>query len=243
MALPSRADDTDGADLHLSLGPGLYTIPCRPGASSSQTHLFPFIDAEYENRYYTSISDLFGIYGIKTQDTQAGAAIVLDPTGRNTHHDARLHHLPGIRDTARLKLFASHTVLFITVDGNLASDMLGHGQGTLAQANIWLTAPLSRDLAVNIGPGATWADTRYMDSFFAVTPQQAAAADLPSAHSTHAGLLDTHLNVLIEWQFQSHYRIGLLGYLARLSPDVAASPIVERRAQRTLVGWVAYRFR
>lgn len=222
-----RADEPDTTSYHISVGPGFYTIPRYPGSQSSRTRPFPFVDAEYDNRYYTSVSDIFGVYAFKTDTAQAGAALEFDPTERIAHHDTKSHNLRSIRDTTRFKLFASKTILFVTADGSVATDILGHGQGTLAQANLWFTAPLGPDFSINVGPGATWADTRYMHSFF----------------STRAGLLDTHLNGLIEWQLLSHYRVGVLAYLARLQGDAAASPVVQRRAQRTVVGWVAYKFR
>ncbi|MBS0614202.1 MAG: MipA/OmpV family protein [Proteobacteria bacterium] len=227
LASNGRADESDTTSYHISVGPAFYTMPRYPGSQGSRTRPFPFVDAEYDNRYYTSVSDIFGVYAFKTDSAQAGAALEFDPTERIGHRDAKAHNLRSIRDTTRLKLFASKTILFVTADGNVATDILGHGQGTLAQGNLWFTAPLGAGFSINVGPGATWADTRYMHSFF----------------STHAGILDTHLNGLVEWQFLSHYRVGVLAYLARLQGDAAASPVVQQRAQRTVVGWVAYKFR
>jgi len=45
-----------------------------------------------------------------------------------------------------LKLFASHTLGFVTGDMNVARDVEGRKQGTLGQANLWLTAPRSNIL-------------------------------------------------------------------------------------------------
>lgn len=239
----AHADESTDEDYHLSIGPGTYTAPRYPGASNSRTRLFPFIDAEYHDRYYTSASDLFGVYGYKSDTAHAGAAIELDPTRRYSRHDARLGRLPDVKDTTRLKLFADRTVLFMTADGSIATDMLGRGQGSLAQANLWFTVPLNPGLSINAGPGATWADMRYMRSFYAVTPWEAAGSPSLTAHATHAGILDTHMNALVEWQFLTHYRIGAQAYLARLEGNAATSPVVLRRTQRSLVGWIAYKFR
>lgn len=238
-----RADDSESKDLHFSMGPGIYSVPHYPGAQGTRRRFFPFIDAEYGNRFYTSASDLFGIYAIKSDSTQAGAAIMLDPMRRETFHEARLRHLRSIPETTRLKLFASRTLLFVTADGSIATDVLGRGQGTLAQANLWFTAPLTSGFSINAGPGVTWADSRYMQSFFSVTPAEADASPLLAPYGTRAGILDTHLNGLAEWQFLSHYRIGAQIYVARLDGIAAGSPIVKQRTQRSVVGWVAYRFR
>jgi MipA family protein len=237
------AAESETEVLHLSVGPGLYVIPQYPGARSSRTRLFPFIDAEYDNRYFSNASDLFGVYAWKTDLSQAGASIEYDPTERTARDDARLQQLPIIRDTARFKLFASRTVRFVTVDGNIATDVLGRGQGSLAQANLWVTAPLAEHLSFNVGPGLTWADARYLRSFFAVTPAEASISPQLYAYSTRAGILDVHWNTLVEWQFLTHYRIGIQMTFMQLKGSATASPIAEQRTQRNLVGWAAYTFR
>ena len=205
--------------------------------------MFPFVDAEYGHRYYISGSDLFGVYAWKSDTAQSGVAIDLDPTERRPHDDARLRQLPAVKDTARLKLFASQTFGFVTVDASIATDILGRGHGTTAQANLWATLPLGRNLSINAGPGADWTDGRSMRTFFAVTPRQAAASPGLFAFSPHAGLLDAHMNLLAEWQFLSRYRLGVQASIAHLKGDAADSPITRQRTQRSLMGWVAYTFR
>ena len=239
-AAHSDAPTTAGEDFHLALGAGLYSIPQYPGATRTRTRPFPFIDAEYANRYYSSASDLFGVYAWKTDRSQAGAAIEFDPTMREARDDARLQGLLDVRDTARFKVFASRTISFVTADGNVATDVLGRRQGTLAQAVLWLTAPLSNHLSINVGPGVTWADSRYMQSFYSVPAFVASPLD---AYSTHAGILDVHWNGLIDWQFRPHYRIGVQFSLMRLKGVAAASPLTEQRTQDNVVGWLAYTFR
>jgi MipA family protein len=147
----------------------------------------------------------------------------------------------GFGETARFKLFASRTVSFVTGDVNVATDVAGHGQGTLAQANLWFTIPFDPTFSVSFGPGATWADTDYMHTFYSVTAAES-GSPLP-AFASRAGVVDAHLNGLAEWVICSHYRIGASAYFADLKGDAASSPITERRGLSTLVGWIAYRFK
>jgi MipA family protein len=197
---------------------------------------FPFIDADYDNRFYTSASDVAGVYGYKTETTQAGAALEWDLTERH------VRDLPNVNETPRFKLFASKTLEIVTGDVSVATDASGRGQGTLAQANLWLTVPFDPTFSVSFGPGLTWGDTDYTHTFFAVTNSEAAASDLPT-FATHAGVADTHFNGLAEWVIFNHYRIGAAAYLAHLRGDAAISPITVRREQSTLTGWIAYRFK
>jgi outer membrane scaffolding protein for murein synthesis (MipA/OmpV family) len=138
--------NSQAREYHLVVGPEIYSYPHYPGARGVQNLLFPFIDAEYANRFYTSASDLFGVYGYKTNATELGAALESDPTRQKVAGDPRLAGLPDVRQTSRLKLFASHTLGFVTGDMNVARDVEGRKQGTLGQANLWLTAPRSNIL-------------------------------------------------------------------------------------------------
>lgn len=238
----ARADTAPDFTYHASAGPALYVAPTYPGARASREVWFPFVDADIDDRFYTSAEDLLGVYAYKTEATQIGAAVAWDLTHRIASDDERLRGLPNVRETARFKLFASRTVYFITGDTNVATDVAGHGQGTLAQANLWFTIPFAPSFSVSLGPGVTWADTRYMSTFYAVTPAESAHSGL-SVFPTRAGVADAHLNGLAEWALLSHLRIGVSAYLAHLKGDAADSPITERLGQATVVGWVAYRWR
>ncbi len=233
----AHADDV----YHASVGPGIYSAPAFPGARRTRNLLFPFVDAEYANRLYTSASDILGVYAYKTTNTQAGAAVEYDLTERMARDDIRLRALPNVKETPRFKLFGSQTVGAVTADVNVAKDVAGRGQGTLGQANLWLTVPFVPTFSVSVGPGLTWADAQYMRSFYAVTPEEAAVSPL-SAFATRAGVADAHLNGLAEWVIDSKYRFGASAYFGHLRGDAAASPITLQHEQTTVVGWIAYRF-
>ena len=242
VAQAVAADEPAGFSYHASVGPAIYVAPAYPGARRSREVWFPFVDADINDRFYTSAEDLIGVYAYKTEATQVGAAIAWDLTHRISSDDERLRGLPNVNETARFKLFASRTLYFITGDANVATDMAGQGQGTLAQANLWFTAPFSPTFSVSVGPGVTWADADYLRTFYSMPAGRGMGVSLP-AFSTRAGVVDVHLNGLAEWTVLSHYRIGASAYWAHLKGDASASPITQRRSQATLVGWIAYKFK
>ena len=242
VAQARATDDAGGFSYHASVGPAIYVAPAYPGARRSRQVWFPFVDADINDRFYTSAEDLIGVYAYKTEATQVGAAIAWDLTRRISSDDERLRGLPDVNETARFKLFASRTLYFITGDANVATDIAGQGQGTLAQANLWFTAPFSPTFSVSVGPGATWADADYLRTFYSVPAARGMGVSLP-AFSTRAGVVDAHLNALAEWTVFSHYRFGASAYWARLKGDASASPITQRRGQATLVGWIVYKFK
>jgi outer membrane protein len=114
----------------------------------------------------------------------------------------------------------------VTADANVAKDIGGHGEGILGQSNLWLTIPFGPTFSVSTGPGTTWADSRYMHTLYL----------------GRAGIADVHINGLAEWVIHSKYRLGAQAWFGYLRGDAAASPLVVRHEQTTVVGWIAYRF-
>ena len=229
-------------DARLSLGPGLYLTPVHPGARSTRSVWVPFVDAEYAGRLYSSASDVLGVYAYKTASVQAGAAVEYDFTERLARDDERFRNLRDLHETPRFKLFASRTISFVTGDANIATDMAGRGEGTLAQANLWATVPFSKKFMLSVGPGLTWADTRYMQSFFGISKAQSAVSPF-AVYASRAGVVDFHWNGLETFEISSRWSVGASQYMARLHGTAGESPVTAGRTQNSILAWIAYRVR
>jgi outer membrane protein len=139
-----------------------------------------------------------------------------------------------------LKLFASHTISFVTGDTNVATDILGHGQGTIAQANIWLTLPIAPGCMLSVGPGLAWADQDYMAAFYGVTAAQAARSSF-EPYAARAGTVDGHLNGIATYDLSARWSLGASAVAARLSRDARHSPVTQQPSQVTMVAWLTYK--
>jgi MipA family protein len=242
-AMSARAADPPLEEgTNLAIGPGVYVTPSYPGASASRGFLLPYVDAEYLGRFYTNASDLLGVYAFKTQGDAVGAAIQYDFTERLSKDDARFANLSDVKATPRFKLFAAKTISIFTADFNVATDIAGRGQGTLAQANIWATIPFVKNWVFSIGPGLTWADHEYMTTFFTITPQQASVSPL-RVYSASAGIDDVHLNAVVTYSISTRWGVGASAYEARLHGSADQSPVTLRREQTTALGWIVYKIK
>jgi outer membrane protein len=89
--------------------------------------------------------------------------------------------------------------------------------------------PLTSRLAISLGAGATWADQRYMQAYFGVTPEQAAASAF-GVFTPEAGVRKAELTVgaeytlLPKWKLQTS--LGVVGLLG----DAKDSPLVDEQA-------------
>jgi MipA family protein len=245
LALLSSARAADPplqSNTNLSVGPGEYVTPTYPGSSSSRGFLLPYIDAEYAGRLYTNASDLVGAYAYKTVGDAVGAALQYDFTERLNSDSPSFRYLHDIKATPRFKLFADKTIGIVTADFNVATDIGGHSQGTLAQANLWVTIPFVPKWVFSVGPGLTWADNEYMSTFFGITPEQAAVSPFHT-YVARAGIDDFHLNAVVTYAISSRWSIGASGYIARLHGDADHSPVTESHEQITALAWLVYKIK
>lgn len=90
--------------------------------------------------------------------------------------------------------------------------------------------------------GASWADQRYMDAYFSVTPGQSAAslAGLP-IYDADAGIKDVFVGATAKVALSELWTLNLTGRYAHLVGDAADSPVTESVHQWTAGVGLTYR--
>lgn len=79
----------------------------------------------------------------------------------------------------------------------------------------------------SVGPRIGWGDHRYMETYFSVTPEEAARSPLHAAYNADAGRRYTGVETAVGYHLSKHWRlIADFGY-QRLAGDAAESPIVR----------------
>lgn len=91
--------------------------------------------------------------------------------------------------------------------------------------------------------GASWADQRYMDAYFSVTPGQSAAsfAGLP-VYDAGAGVKDVFVGASAKVALSELWTLSLSGRYAHLVGDAGDSPITESEHQLSMALGLTYRF-
>ncbi|MGO4307062.1 MipA/OmpV family protein [Cupriavidus sp. RAF12] len=248
LAEPAPSDTPPAAeagarkgDWSVAAGPALYVAPDYPGARSSLVYPLVYQDIEYKRRFFSRGFDLLGAYLVNDDTWQVGADFQLDPTWRRAKDNARLNGLGDVHPTLRGRAFAQATWYFVTLSADIAQDIAGQGQGLVANGDLFFSLPVGRWM-FTMGPGTTWTDQRYMDTFFGVTQAQSSRSGLP-VHAVGSGLREWHANAFVTYNISSHWQALAQVTFARLRGDAASSPITERRQQWTTMAAVTYRFR
>jgi outer membrane scaffolding protein for murein synthesis (MipA/OmpV family) len=167
-------------------------------------------------------------------------SISFDFQSRSSSDDARLKGLLDVHYGPKLRVFGDYTVWAFTGAVAAYQDIAGTRQGLTATADLFASAPIGNWL-ISMGPGLTWANATYTQTFFGITPQESSASGLPR-YDTGSGLRDIHFNVDATYKVNRHWSASVQAVAGRLQRYAAGSPITERRLDLNGMASVLYRF-
>jgi len=223
----------------ITLGAGAMLRPDYEGARRYQGEPSFIADIRYRDLAFASDGEGIGVNLLHGPGYRAGIAISYD-LGRDQHDDPHLKGLGNIGAAPEPKLFAQYFLLPFVLTADLRKGLGGH-EGLIGDLGAYVPLPILKGGFLFLGPTVTFADSRYMRSYFGVDDAQAAASGLPR-FSADGGLKSTGLGATAVYFLDKHWL--LLGDAAyeRLLGSAAASPITETRSQFTIDFNIAYKF-
>jgi outer membrane scaffolding protein for murein synthesis (MipA/OmpV family) len=251
---PALADDARSWDL--TLGAGVASMPQYSGAATSHPRLRLWADAEYRTHDLGTIALDSGSLTIDPElrwnvvdRPDAGFGPLLgyrfgrgdtDP-GLTSGNDGNSHlqGLPEVGSAADAGVQGHVPVLGVPFFAQLRTALSG-SQGTLFNLGLYL--PLQTgSWTFTFLPTVTWADARQMRALYGVSPQASAASGFAS-YSPGAGWENAALELAGEWHLsRSAHLVASFAY-ERLVGGAAASPVVERRNQLSVLGGATWSF-
>jgi MipA family protein len=229
------------SDWVVTLGAGVMVGPKYPGSNSMRFQPIPAIDIEYKNLLFAKQDMPLGVYFINTPVWSAGLAVQYDNTQRRPSDNPALASIGGVDSTYRAKLFGSYTLSALTFSTSAAQDIGGHSEGLLIDANVIGTLPLGSKWYLSAGPGATWGNSQYQNTFFGVNQAQSAASGLPQ-YQAHAGLRDIYLSFEADYLITKHWTATATVKIAQLQSSAAHGPVTQSRQQTTTTAALSYTF-
>ena len=227
---PNAADtferDTQ-ARWRFALGGGLATDPNFPGSDKYRVHPTLFIFAGY-GPFFIGFGGA-GVNFYRAPGLRVGAIVSLGP-GRNESTDARLAGLGDVDRTVLAGLFAVHATRGFLTRVATYTDIGGEHHGTLVRADVFARFRTGERVGFFAGPGLTWGNSQYNQTFFGVTDEQSLRSGFP-AFSAGSGINNARLTAGTNYRFAPNCRLfgGLTA--SRLAGDAAASPITEEKTQ------------
>ncbi len=250
--VPAAAQDDSKATaygLSGSLGVGAASLPTYEGSAKRRTVVGPDFSLSYRSKDWGSVE--LGQRGLVWQalevdDFKLGLAAAIDPgrktkeasTGDPTPGDKRLAGMGDVRASAEAGVLVGYGPLSL-----LARKSLGDRGHKGAQVDLSAEFPfaLIDTVGVRFGIGATWADKRYMQTYFGVTPVQAQASRY-RVYTPKAGVRKFEASVGAEYAFAQDWKLQAALVWSRLAGDAQHSPLVARKSSSSAAVSIAYVF-
>ncbi|TCD16150.1 MipA/OmpV family protein [Oricola cellulosilytica] len=218
VAAGGATADERGPGIEFELGAGALTAPHYEGSSRYRVRPFPLI------RFgYLQLPNGFALGGGDGQGLSAAPSFRY----RAARKAEDAPELTGLRDVdaaveigGGLRYTAGNVRLF----GDLRYGAIGHNGITGEIGADMIAAPAER-LTVSAGPRLSFADDRYMRTYFGVTAGEAAASPF-SAFAPSGGFKSAGVGTAARYQFDDRWALEAEASWNRLIGDAGNSPIV-----------------
>lgn len=229
------------------VGVGAINQPKFPGSSESMTRALPFIGIEYGRVFLggapgAGIPAGLGAYLYRDARWTLGIGLGQDLTKPRKEADsARLRGLGDIDSTPLGAIFASGRWPWFAIRASVISDVGGKDEGTRASLDMEAKYHVSSKVTLAAGPGATWADRKYQQTFFGVSKTQSLNSGLEE-YTTGSGINSLRFSLSMDLRLNRQWVLGTRFTTTALNGEAERSPITEKRRANTLAVFGMYRF-
>jgi len=204
--------------------------PRYDGASSYHVLAGATLDVRYRDLFFASTGEGIGINAVSTPHLRAGLAITYNLGRREADDHAHLHGMGNINFAPEAKLFVDYVVSkeFPLVIRANARRALGGSDGWIGDLGAYLPLPGSSEhFYWFAGPSVSFADSRYMDTWFGVSAAQSARSGF-AQHHVGAGIKSYGAGLSAMWFLHKHWFITADASISQLVGAAADSPVVQR---------------
>ncbi len=223
----------------VTLGLTGSVMPKYEGADSYEVMPGGIIDIRFRDIAFFSVGEGLGVNLLRGDTYRAGVAVSYD-LGRNDNDDPRIRGLGDIDPAPQAKLFGQVFILPVVLSFDVRRGIGGH-DGWIGDLSAYMPLSASEKFIAFAGPSVTLADQDYMDSYFSVSPGQAANSNLP-AFKADPGFKNANFGVTAIYFITDNWLIIADAAVERLLGDAARSPITQSRTQFTFDLSIAYTF-
>ncbi|MGO8738945.1 MipA/OmpV family protein [Rhodoblastus sp.] len=251
--LPSIKDAPDmpqTPDWIVTIGGTMGIQPSYPGARSYSFMGMPTLEFRREDQppRFGSPDDDFSFVVLHNDWLAVGPAANY-VNSRSVRDNPALYGMNGVDASIELGAFAEWTPLsFLRIRGEVRKAVTGYdGMAYALDGDLWKRFG---QLTLSIGPRLNFNNDQYANSFFSVTPWQAAlnqsAGGLLTPYRATGGLTSAGFTAAARYEVNEFWRVSVFGNYEVLTGSVADSPIAIHagsRDQFTAGVEIAYHYR
>ncbi len=226
------------------VGVGASLRPRYDGSQRYHVLAGPTVDIRYRDLFFVSTGEGIGVNLVSTPHWRAGLALTYDFGRRAADDPGHLNGMGNIGFAPEAKIFAEYIVskeLPLVIRANIRR-ALGGSDGWIGDVGAYMPMPGSSETFYWFaGPTMTFADSRYMNAWFGVSPTQAAASGYRQ-YDASAGIKSFGAGLSAMWFLDKHWFLtGDAGW-AQLMGSARNSPITQKATNLTVDFSVNYLF-
>ena len=229
-AQDAPASEQPGQGDTVFVGLGVAAVPRFEGGDSYRPVPLPVLRANRQYRYISVEGPVTRVNIVNSPDFEFGPLlnIVLNRSG-NLGSDA-VEQLESVKAAAEAGAFVARSWQVsktgrVRLSVEASHDFTGVHDGWQAKALVGFATRLSPRFDLGAAATVGFADTGYAETYFAVTPEGAAASGL-AQYELGSGIKDVGLGVTARYSLSRRMSLVAIGSYRRLLGEFADSPIV-----------------
>jgi outer membrane protein len=214
--------------VRIAVGPEI--VPDHVGAKGTKLAPYVNIDLKREGKEFEfeAPDESFGFGLIDFGGFEFGPALALESARRPSRFPVPVDKVSA---TVEAGAFAQlYLAKSFRLRGEVRKGLGGH-DGWIAQGSADFIARRGDDYVFSVGPRVSWADEKYQNAYFGVTPAMSAASGLP-AFNADSGLRGLGGAASLSYQFTSDWGIQAYGRYERMVGDAGRSPLIRTYGSR-----------
>ncbi len=236
-----------------SLGIGLVAAPAYEGSKHYLASPIPMVAISWHDTVSLGTNGL-SIYH-KAKGFRYGVGVTYDPgrkdNGKNlfgmSSGDHRLEGMGNINPAAAFKTFISYDLHLsqdaplIVIDASAIKLTGRNNSGVLIRGGISMPYQLNQNWRMVPNINTTWANDRYMNDYFGVTPEQATRSQF-STYKAKAGIKDVGIGLNVTYKIDKNWFVSCNGRGKMLLGGAASSPVSATNIDASIATLVGYHF-
>jgi outer membrane scaffolding protein for murein synthesis (MipA/OmpV family) len=227
-------------DWQVTVGAGVAALPAYEGSNQQRLSPAPTVDVRYKDLAYLSIGEGIGVNILRGTNYRAGVGLTYD-MGREHNAATRLAGTGNIDPAPVFKAFLQYAFVPVVVSVDIKQALTSY-QGLTADIGAYMPLVANAKLQIFAGPQITFADSRYMQAYFGINPQNTDAQSHFHNYSASGGLKDAKFGLAGLYHFTDHWFVDADVGIERLLGSAPGSPIVQTPWNWTVAGTLNYTF-
>jgi outer membrane protein len=221
---------------HIVLGVGVAATPAYQGSDETRVIPIPAIDIR-EGWFFANLRNGVGVVPISTEHFEIGASAVFVQGYRGKDVPDGIDKLS---DGVGARLFTNIRAGGFVATLGAVKIVSGGTKGMVADASISYPINISSRFMLTPTVGTTWADRKYNDRYFGVTPTESLASGLPE-FGMGGGFKDVSGMLTASYRLTDRITLSATGGVTSMIGDAADSPLVEKKTQPSGIFTLTYR--